>query len=230
MKRISLLTLMYMLCVPMTSLIVHGSATAETSLYNYSQQVTTQQNTIKSDFETSAECEARLQGGATSTTINKADSLYNMSMSDCRKQCQTVGKEPEMHWYGKAPACGGDKMNKNSKAYKDCEKAGGTPVDWSYCGDSKTCTTGTKIKCHIKSTSTSTVISEPTATSSGKVNVVEYLGKPPFCNANKRVDECKSKPDGRETGRVKCPPSSTGLKCCSTGEYLKCESTKYTGG
>lgn len=209
MNRKPLLVLACMLCVPIATLCIHGSATAD-STYNSDDAFVLQ------GIETSAQCEERVKNSTTTTTTGKTATMYDLSMESCRSSCIAVGADTDYKWFGTAPACAGRKMNADKKPYKDCEAAGGTPVDWSYCGDSKTCSTGTKILCKM-----------PTAAqSTGAGSTIRYLGKRPFCNADNKVAECGNL-GGKEIGREKCNDNN---ECCTTGKYLKCSVPAITGG
>lgn len=207
MKRKSILTLVCMLCLPVTTLFVNTSYAADAFVPN--------------SIETSAQCEERVKNQTTTTTTttttSKAATGITIPEEECRNTCKNHSAPSGHKWYGTAPFCAGDKMNKNKKPYKDCTNAGGTPVDWSYCGDAKVCQSGTKILCKMPATS---------ETVNGTTYYYKYLGKRPFCDADKKVSECKNL-GGTEDSRHKCNDSG---ECCTSGKYLKCKIPQITGG
>lgn len=234
MNRKPLLAVAHLLCVPIAILFVHGSA-AE-SLYDYSKQAPQANTTIKSNFETSAECEERVKSQGSANTSKSGSYLMSSSQQDCRTTCQKWEAKPGEQWYGKAPSCGGRKMGKNSQPYKDCVNAGGKPLDWSYCGDGKTCATGTKILC-LGSNAAATTTSAPVITNSdgsGFVWQTTYIGNPPACNAKlqKNKDACYAMGDrtGKIIGTTSTPPAGQGYKPCKTGQYITCQFKARTGG
>lgn len=224
MKRKSLLALAPMLCVLIGSLFVHASFAADSST-NMLQGQLPNDAFVPGNIETSAQCEARLKGAASSTQdTNKAGGMYNLDVKSCRSSCISSSAQEGIQWFGTAPACSGDEMKKNKKAYTDCQLAGGTPIDWSYCGDGKTCVTGSKIKCQMPT-------DKDYKKSTGTEGYIRYFGNPPFCNADNKKNECTKTYKGTIIGEDKCNgETGKAKKCCTNGKYLKCFVPAITGG
>jgi hypothetical protein len=134
-------------------------------------------------------------------------------------------------WFGKPPAC-----NAN-KASQDCREAGGTVALESKCSDGASgqkvdcCTTGKMVACVLPQV---TVVDTQgvTATPGETVTAdVQWLGKPPACNADRQENECKNL-GGTVEKKDKCTDGTDGKKktCCTTGKMVKCIVPRITGG
>jgi len=227
MNRKPLVAAAYMLCVPIAILFVHASFAADTSADVVNMMIQSQypkDALYVNNIETSAECEKRLGKGTTSTNTSTMGTLYDHSQTSCRSSCQKITANKGYTWYGTAPFCGGDKMDENATAYKNCKDAKGTPVDWSYCGDGKTCSRGTKILCQNPAETAASTQTSPSG--SKTITTYRYYGKPPFCNAKSvtNMEKCANA-QGDPVGEVQCPPAGEGYECCKTGKYLKCKVT-----
>lgn len=228
MNNKSLLFVACLLCVPGAGLLVSEIAAAadgpviiknspvvpqeqtddQTTLFKYGEAIDTD------------EADLKIQAEGCETATNDSQSLDSKATTvttvspGCK--CTKVEADPGYKWYGKAPTCSGDKLNLNTKAAKKCTDQGGEVVDWSYCGDGKTCSSGNKILCKLPSDDYFEELA-------GVEGTVTWFGKPPACNANKGEDDCKSA-GGTVALKSKCSDGSSGQKadCCTTGKMVAC--------
>ena len=216
MKTISCSVVARLLCIPAILLLFSGVTRAEQSLFDYSQNAEIP-NLYLNSVETSQECEDRVASELPATTANNSKASQMMVVGeDCRTNCEKYDAGSGYKWFGKAPSCTGSKMDKNTKAYKDCVDMGGEAIDWSYCGNGKPCITGNKILCKLPTTAD--YVAE-----TGVDGTVTWFGKPPFCNANNGEKDCAAA-GGTVANKSRCSDGSSGQKadCCTSGKMVAC--------
>jgi len=191
----------------------------QTGLYQYNAQERDEVNLHIEKDECSGEPTNLQDSGA------KASSVMTINPG-CK--CEQREAPPGHKWYGKAPACSGNELDLNTKAAKKCTDIGGQVVDWSFCGDGKTCSSGNKILCKFASDDYYEELA-------GVEGTVTWFGRTPACSAKNARKDCEAA-GGTVALESKCSDGSSGQKadCCTTGKMVACvlpkpEPTTYQG-